>query len=156
MPKRRSRQDRFVPAKLLDEKDGRFILVPELLGRSVGILRRRLDVGQREMAEELLWPQSVVSKVERGGASTNVAQLAELCGALNRLSKDRLGEARAWELEPWQLLQLISKLIKAAEPEEFAFVWASERQFDGERCLRGRELVELIRQHWPDEYRELL
>ena len=157
MPRKRERDPRFLPAKPISFEGKTVILMPELLGRVLSLLRRRLDVGQRDMADELFWPQSVVSKVERGGLHTTVTQLDAYVAALNRFSRKYLGDRHGWTLNAWQAMHL-ADLVRAsiASESKTVFVWATEREFEEEICTRGRELVDLVRAHWPDEYRSFL
>ena len=97
MPVKRVRGDRYFRRRERQAADHRRVLVNEVLGRCLSLLRRHLRLRQQELSYRLDWPQSLLSKVENGEIEIKVEHLglAQEHQATARGRDHRLGQAEA-------------------------------------------------------------
>lgn len=135
---------------------GQIVLVYEIVGRILGILRRRYSLNQRDVSTRAGWPQSMVSKIERGKQHTNLVQLAIYASVLTQVDQQIRGDSYTG----WSSSELIfvsehvtRRLIKAG----YKVRWATEMTIqDPTRYTRGTELTKLVLKHWPRKMRDRL
>ncbi|MCB9745155.1 MAG: helix-turn-helix transcriptional regulator [Alphaproteobacteria bacterium] len=133
------------------------ILANELMGRIVAILRRRLDMSQRRFAQELDWPQGLVSKVERGDVSITWDQVDAIAAVLSRVEEERRGRKASIGWATWELFRLADLTADALDDAGFRIVWRTERLInDPTRYVRAEELEDRILDVWAEEYRDRL
>lgn len=141
MPRKRDRQDRFFRRRAR-RLEAHVILMPELIGAVLALHRRRAELRQVDLAEDLDWPQSLVSKLERGDVNLSVDQLDAYVEAI----ADEL-EGEEEELRPSRVLRQVDRAADALMEQGFDLVWSTGPAFERpEALLRGAELVELVRE----------
>lgn len=144
MPRKRDRQDRFFRRRTR-RPEAHVILVPELIGTVLALHRRRARMRQVDLADDLDWPQSLVSKLERGDINLSVDQLDAITEAIAvELSGD---EGDASQLRPWEVLRQVDRIAEELMDEGYDLVWSPGPSYERpEELLRGRVLVERVRE----------
>lgn len=141
MPRKRDRQDRIFRRRAR-RPEAHVILMPELIGAVLTLHRRRAELRQVDLAEALDWPQSLVSKLERGDVNLSVDQLDAYVEAI----ADELAED-AEELRPSRVLRQVDRAADALMEQGFDLVWSTGPTFERpELLLRGAELVDRVRE----------
>ncbi len=129
------------------------VLMPELLGRVIWIVRRGLAASQQQLAEAVNLPPSTVSKLELGNVSVAVHHLDALAGAFSGFDRELRGE-RAESWEGWELHRIASVIADRLGERGYAVLWQRPDLADDEALYtRGKTLVALMKECWPDELR---
>ncbi|MCB9759862.1 MAG: helix-turn-helix transcriptional regulator [Alphaproteobacteria bacterium] len=130
MPFKKERPLRWHPDRPEPLSEGSVVLFPELVGAVVALHRRRLGLGQTEVAERLDWAQSMISNAERGEIVMDLDQLFAIVGAL--------GEGVTVSAVMADAERLLAALVEGGA----ALVWTSRRLWTEapEALLTGRAL----------------
>jgi transcriptional regulator with XRE-family HTH domain len=132
------------------------VLMLEILGRVLSLLRRRYRISQQEMARRLHWPQSVVSKVENGEVHLTVEQLDDWVTVVDLVGAKVRGRSFAG-VRPAIVFDIADEISEALDEDGYDVRWGTGRLYDGALPLvRGVELEDLMLERWPEEHRELL
>ncbi|MCB9765237.1 MAG: helix-turn-helix transcriptional regulator [Alphaproteobacteria bacterium] len=149
MPRKIDRPPRFVPARPVSFGEGRLVLMPELIGTVLAHFRRRLRVKQTELAERLLWPQSMLSKLERGEINPTVEQLDTVVAALDAIDRELYDDELG--LVTSDVMNMVEDLVEGMSKDGYAFVWSTGRLWPKpEQLLRGRGLARQVIRRWPE------
>lgn len=153
MPEKLHRGPRLVVAKPLPTEPGSRILMPELLGRVCWLVRRGIGASQQQVADEVHLPAATVSKLELGVVTMAVHHLDALAVAYTALDRQVRGkEAPAWE--GWQLHQIADAMGERLGERGYAVVWQRPDLVENEELFtRGKQLVAVMKECWPDEIR---
>lgn len=153
MPRNLHRGPRLVPAKPLPDEPGKRILMQEVLGRVAWIIRRGLNASQQQIADQIGLPPSTVSKLEMGNVSMAVHHLDSLAGAFTFLDEELRGErAEAWE--GWELHRIADEIADGLSERGYAVIWLRPDLVEDEELFtRGKQLVALMKECWPDALR---
>ena len=153
MPEKLHRGPRFVPATPLPTEPGSRILMPELLGRVCWLIRRGIGATQQQIADEVHLPAATISKLEIGAVSMAVHHLDSLATAYTVLDREVRGEdAPAWS--GWQLHQIADAISERLSDRGYAVMWLRPDLVEnGELFTRGKQLVAVMKECWPDEIR---
>jgi transcriptional regulator with XRE-family HTH domain len=140
MPRKRDRQDRIVGRRARRPK-AKVILVPELVGVVLSLHRARAELRQQDVADALNWPQSMVSKLERGDLNISVDQLDALTEVIDEGLAD-LGKGR---LQAWMVLRRVEELADELQDEGYDLVWSTAPTWsEPAKPIRGRKLREMV------------
>lgn len=146
MPERRRRGAQLVRAERARLRPGTCIPKQELFGRIIGAIRRTLLVSQQQLAEELRWPASLISKMEIGQITFSLHHLDALATAFTRIERRDRPDSPAWSgLELYGVLEGTARAIEAAG---YVMLWnlpddAEERGL----LVEDREIALLVRDH---------
>ncbi len=140
MPRKRARETRFFEPRPADSVAG-VVLIPELLGIILREHRTRAQVRQTELAQALDWPQSVISRVERGDVNLSVEQLDALVGAVGNELVQRGEDPVATR----DVLQDVDRRSRDLVDLGYELAWSTGVAWDDPRPLvRGKVLLELL------------
>lgn len=140
MPRKRDRQDRIAGRRARRAK-AHVILVPELIGVVLSLHRARAELRQQDVADALDWPQSMISKLERGDLNMSVDQLDAIAGVID----EGLAELGKGRLQAWMVLRRVEELADTLAEEGYDLVWSTAPTWDEpEAPIRGRRLRDLV------------
>ena len=153
MPEKLHRGPRFVPATPLPTEPGSRILMPELLGRICWLIRRGIGATQQQIADEVHLPAATISKLEIGAVSMAVHHLDSLATAYTVLDREVRGDdTPAWT--GWQLHQIGDAISERLSARGYAVMWLRPDLVENEDLFtRGKQLVAVMKECWPDEIR---
>jgi len=145
VPRLRSREDRTHRGR--DRRpEARVILAYELAGSILAIYRRRAEMHQADLAEELNWPPSLISKVERGDVGISLGQLDAIVEVLDDEFLD-FGDHPG--LTPLDVLRRFYDIADLLTEQGYDVVWATGLAWERQELLvRGRDLQEIVRERW--------
>lgn len=145
MPKLRTRDDRTHRGRAR-RPESRVILAYELIGAVLASYRRRTELHQAELADDLDWPQSLISKVERGDVALSIGQLDAIVESLDEDLQD-YGDHPG--LTPLDVLRRFYEIADRLMEDGYDVVWATGLAWEQqEKLIRGRDLQELVRERW--------
>jgi len=145
MPVKRVRGDRYFRRRERQAADHRRVLVNEVLGRCLSLLRRHLRLRQQELSYRLDWPQSLLSKVENGEIDIKVEHLGLIAEVFaDWIEEEDLGED-GWAAS--DLLALAEAVADELDERGHPVLWGKGASIERpERFVRGEELDRLVRQ----------
>ena len=117
------------------------ILVPELVGVVISLHRVRAELRQQDVADALNWPQSMVSKLERGDLNISVDQL----DALTEVIDEGLADLDKGRLQAWMVLRRVEELADELMDEGYDLVWSTATTWsEPVKPIRGKKLRALV------------
>lgn len=125
----------------------------EVLGRVVWTVRRGLGASQQQVADQIDLPPSTVSKLELGNVSMAVHHLDALAGAFTVIDRELRGD-RAEPWEGWELHRIADAIAGELSEQGYAVIWQRPDLVEDEALFtRGKPLVALMKECWPDDLR---
>ena len=145
MPVKRPRDDRYYRRRRPRTGDARRVLLGEVIGRCVSLLRRHVRLRQQELAYRVDWPQSLLSKVENGEIDIKVEHLGLIAEVLTEWIEQEELDEDEWTAA--DLLGLAEGVADELDGQGFVVLWGKGASIERpERFVRGRDLDQLVRQ----------
>ncbi len=142
MPVKRDRRDRYF-RRTSPTRGRRTVLMHEVIGRCLSLIRRDLRLRQQELAYRLDWPQSLLSKVENGEIGIAVEHLDAIAEVFTGWIEEGELDEQTWTAS--ELLGLAEDVADELDGKGFAVLWGKGASVKRpERFLRGRDLDQLL------------
>jgi transcriptional regulator with XRE-family HTH domain len=130
------------------------VLVVDIVGRVLSLLRRRFRIRQVDMAKRLDWPQSAISRTENGEVNLTLEQVDAWCVVIDE-EAERVRPG-AMEVTASIAIEIAEALSDALAETGVRVRWGAASGGDVEALWRGTELENFLVDHWPGEHRDLL
>ena len=117
------------------------ILLPEVLGLEIRRHRGAAGLLQMGLAARLNWPQSRVSRMERGDARLGIDQLYAVVYAINAARFEQGDDP----LKVHEILERVNDLGQQLVPLDYELVWSAGPEWpDPTRLIRGQTLMHVL------------
>lgn len=105
------------------------------------------------VADQVNLPPSTVSKLELGSVSMAVHHLDAFSGAFRFLDRELRGD-RAEPSEGWELHRIADAIAGELGDRGYVVIWQRQDLVEDEALFtRGKPLVALMKECWPDDLR---
>ena len=130
------------------------VLMVDIVGRVLSLLRRRFRIRQVDMAKRLDWPQSAISRTENGEVNLTLEQVDAWCVVIDE-EAERVRPG-AMEVTASIAIAIAEALSDALADTGVRVRWGAASGGDTEPLWRGTQLENFLVDHWPAEHRDLL